>query len=329
MTLKAAVKGTIGRVARTPPMSARTRGGLRRRINVVYLHYVGEPRAYLPESYRDLTLERFDRDLALLGRYFEFCPLRDVVLDERGNGSRPRLAVTFDDGCDLLAGGAAEVLERHEVKATTFVVTSTVDNDNLMWTHKLSAVQALRDENACVRNYNELMATAGLPEIGDASRLMQASLAWPTALREELVDRLWDLCDMPPLAEYLAQERPYFTWDGLTEWIARGHDVGLHTHSHPHCSRLSPDAIEDEVVEPAAVLRERLGLDYLPFAYPFGDRLDEATERRLYDAGVFDGAFGIGGFARRRTPPHRLERSTIEIALDYGVFGKAFLGLPR
>jgi len=329
MMIKAGAKTVIGRAARTPPMSAITQSSLRRRLNVVYLHYVGAPRTYLPESYRDLTLERFDRDLALLGRYFEFRPLRDLVLDQRANGSRPRLAVTFDDGCDLLASGAAEVLERHGVKATTFVVTSTVGNDDLMWTHKLSAVEALSDGTTRVRRYNELMATAELPEIGDASMVMPASLAWPTALREELVDRLWDLCDMPALSDYLAREHPYFTWERLAEWIARGHDVGLHTRSHPYCSRLSPHEIDDEIVEPAAALRERLGLEFLPFAYPFGDRLDEATERRLSDSGVFDAAFGIRGFARRPAAPHRLERSTIEVALDYDVFGKALLGLPR
>jgi hypothetical protein len=77
------------------------------------------------------------------------------------------------------------------------------------------------------------------------------------------------------------------------------------------------------------VLRERLGLDFLPFSYPFGDRLDPATERRLYDSGAFDCAFGIGGFAPFGTAPYRLERAPIEVEQAYAVFGRAALGLPR
>jgi peptidoglycan/xylan/chitin deacetylase (PgdA/CDA1 family) len=246
-----------------------------------------------------------------------------------GQNGVPRLAITFDDGFDLVRNGAVDVLEQHGVQATVFVVTSALDNESLMWRNKLSAIRALADASTYLPRYNELMGRFGLPPVATAAALMPASEAWPTERKEQLADELWAACGLPPLREFLAEHRPYFSWKDLRAWLARGHGVGLHTLTHPFCSRLDAAGIERELVEPAALLRDRLGLDFLPFSYPFGDRLDEATELELHERGVFDCAFGIEGFARRGTAPHRLERACIEGELGYPVFGKAMLGLPR
>ena len=229
MSLRTAAKRAIGQTALAPPLRVRTRASLRGRVNVAYLHYVGPSRSYYTDFYHGSTLERFDRDLAVLGRHFDFCPLQDVVAQLGEAGPRPRLAVTFDDGFDLVGTGVVDILERHGVRATTFVITSTVDNRNLMWRNKLTAVRALRDAEDYVPAYDELAERFSLSRIADGSLLMQASDAWPADLAEQLADTLWDLCGMPPLAEYLPDERPYFTWTGLCEWLERRHGVGTHS----------------------------------------------------------------------------------------------------
>jgi peptidoglycan/xylan/chitin deacetylase (PgdA/CDA1 family) len=328
MTARTTIKRAIGAFALAPGFEVRTRRALRERLNVVYLNYVGEIRPYYADFYLGPTLEQFDAQLELLGRHFEFCSLREIVRGGGQNGT-PRLAVTFDDGFELVENGVADVLERHGVAATVFVVTSAVGNERLMWRNKLSAIRALCDEATYLPRYNELMLRSGLPTVPTAGALMPASEAWPSARKEALADELWARCDLPPLADFLAEQRPYFGWDGLAEWVARGHDVGLHTATHPYCSRLDRAGIEAEIVAPGALLRQRLGLDFLPFSYPFGDRLDHATELDLYARGAFDCAFGIEGFAPRGTAPFRLERACIEGELAYPVFGKPLLGLPR
>ena len=327
MTGRATIKRAIGSVALAPGVEARTRRSLRKRLNVVYLHYVGELRPYYADFYAGSSLEQLDADLTKLGRYFEFCSLRELVAGAH-RADAPRLAITFDDGFDLIENGAADVLDRHGVRATAFVVTSVLDNRGLMWRNKLSAIRALAAASVYVPAYNALMERTGLPTIAAAAALMPASEAWPTPSKDELADELWRACGLPPIDEFLLAERPYFSWDGLREWIARGHEVGLHTHTHPFCSRLDAEGVEREIVEPARLLRRRLDLGFLAFSYPFGDRLDAASEREMHARGVFDCAFGIEGFARRGTAPFRLERACIEGELDYPVFGKALLGLP-
>jgi peptidoglycan/xylan/chitin deacetylase (PgdA/CDA1 family) len=323
------VKRGLGRVAASPPLRRRTRASFADRVNVVYYHYVGEPQSYYADFYSGTTLERLDRDLTRLARWFEFAPLASVVAREPRRSARPALAVTFDDGFDLIAPGALDVLERHGVSATTFVMTSCVGNVDLMWRNKLSAVRATVGDAACLRAYNELATRFAIEPLADASGLMTASARWPLSAKGEFADALWQACDMPPLDAFLAEHRPYLTWDGLREWIDRGHTVGHHTHTHPYCARLDDAGVQAEIVEPARVLRERLGLDWLPFSYPFGSRLDRAVERELYEAGVFDCALGIEGFAPAGTPNYRLERAAAEHQLEFEVFARACAGRPR
>jgi len=253
--LKTVVKKGVGLLALLPPLNVWTRRGLRDGINVVYTHYVGATVPYYADFYAGSTIERFDRDLAVLKRYFEFVPLVEMVRRSapQGEASHPLLALTFDDGFDALQNGVMEVLDRHAIRATSFVLTGMLDNVNLMWRNKLVAIRALREERLYVAQYNTLMAKVGRPGIACGDELLPDSAGWVMESKEELVDALWEACDMPALDEFLAQHRPYFTWDGLKRWLAAGHDVGLHTSTHPFCSRLGREEIRAEIEEPSAL----------------------------------------------------------------------------
>jgi peptidoglycan/xylan/chitin deacetylase (PgdA/CDA1 family) len=318
-TARTAVKVVLGEAARTRGAGRRVTGSLAGTVNVVYAHYVGPPRPYLDAFYYGTDPRWLDATLTELSRTFTFAPLADVLAGTaNGRPSRPPLAVTFDDGFDMSSGDVPEILARHKVSATVFAITSCLDNRELMWRNKLSATVAMSAPERVASAYAALAAERGLP----AGPVLEASRDWPMAAKDELADELWRRCDMPPLADFLTAERPYFSWDGLRSWIAAGHDVGLHTHTHPRCDRLDAAAVDREVREPAELLRRELSLDGVALSYPFGLRLEAATERRLVDEGVITCALGIRGFSPLGTPPHRLERATLEQQMRWEVFGR-------
>ena len=131
---------------------------------------------------------------------------------------------------------------------------------------------------------------------------------------------------LQPLAEFLAEYRPYFDSEGVRQWTRRGHTAGLHSRHHPYCSELTRDEIVQEIIAPAEDLRRRFDLERVWFSYPFGRRLPETLERELYDEGVIDCALGIAGSARLGPPPYRLERASIEQGRAYSIFGRVLLG---
>jgi peptidoglycan/xylan/chitin deacetylase (PgdA/CDA1 family) len=148
--------------------------------------------------------------------------------------------------------------------------------------------------------------------------------------KDDLADELWIGCDLPPLPEFLAEHQPYFTWKELHEWRAAGHEVGLHSATHPFCSRLDEDGVKKEIVEPARELRRRFELELVPFSYPFGDRLSAERERPLLEDGVIDYAFGIAGFAPKHAAVQRLERAGLEaMGVPWPVFGQTLTSSAR
>jgi peptidoglycan/xylan/chitin deacetylase (PgdA/CDA1 family) len=316
-------------LALSPPFVRRTLGALRGRTKIVYAHHVGRPAPHLTAFGRPVTPERLDEHLTMLGRHFEFAPLSEVLTDNAAGGSSRRLAVTFDDGFDLIASGALDVLNAHRVKATSFVLTAMLGNRGLMWRNRLSAILALRPAERYLRAYNAIADRAGLPEVGDATELLSSAMGWDMARKDELTDALWAACDMPPLREFLDEHRPYFTADGLATWLADGHAVGLHSATHPDCSRLDADGVRVEILDPARRLCTDLGQASVAFSYPFGRRCGPAQSRLLAEAGLFDCALGIRGCSRSGTDPLRLDRASIEDDMRFSVYGKAFLGSPR
>jgi peptidoglycan/xylan/chitin deacetylase (PgdA/CDA1 family) len=316
-----------GILAISGPFARRTLRGLARRTKIVYAHHVGPPAPHFADFGPPFRPEELDAHLGELERHFEFAPLAEVL--GASDRESPLLAVTFDDGFDLVGTGAKDVLDAHGVKATVFVLTAFLDNRGLMWRNKLSAIRALRPSDAYVNEYNRVTAQIGTSPIRAASQLMGAAMAWDMARKDELADALWHACDMPPLDEYLDEHRPYLTREQLATWLADGHFVGLHTATHPDCSRLDADGVRTEVLEPARRLSEQLGAATLHFSYPFGRRVRPELEPLLERDGLIACALGIRGFSPSGTSPMRLERASIEGDMRFSVYGKAFLDFPR
>src|SRR4029453_10436364 len=147
-----------------------------------------------------------------------------------------------------------------------------------------------------------------------------ATRIWPMNRKDEYAHALWKACDMPPVLEFLEQYRPYVDWDDLDDWRRRGHTVGLHTDTHPFCSRLTPEEADHEVIRPARELRVRLKTPRVPFAYPFGDRFVPEWESDVAAKAELSCMLGIGGLSRIGTPLQRLDRARGETGLGGAVF---------
>ncbi len=323
MSLHGNLKISVGLRDKLPAKFAPFQKYLRSTYNILYYHYIGPNRSFYEDFFVGATLERFNKDLEYLKRLFDFSSLANIIncKDDTKKPNKPRLAITFDDGFNLAETKILEVLRNHKVEATIFLLTSCIDNQSLMWRNKLAAVRSNRPESIYLNAYNNLMKKIGLRTIKQGNQLMDESMKWPMHKKEDLAAEFWRLCDMPPLAEYLEQERPYLDWKDIELLLEEGHSFGLHTHSHPLCSKLNHTQIEDEIVNPAAILKKRLNMDLLPFSYPFGDRLPKKIEQSLYHKNIFSCALGIRGFSPLETPLPYLERVSAEGNVRFALLG--------
>jgi peptidoglycan/xylan/chitin deacetylase (PgdA/CDA1 family) len=78
-------------------------------------------------------------------------------------------------------------------------------------------------------------------------------------------------------------------WEELRELAKAGWEVGSHTCSHPHLSRLDDAALEQELGASRIACTENLGTPCRSIAYPYGDvdpRVVEATRSAGYELGA-------------------------------------------
>jgi peptidoglycan/xylan/chitin deacetylase (PgdA/CDA1 family) len=84
-------------------------------------------------------------------------------------------------------------------------------------------------------------------------------------------------------------------WNDLRKLEAGGVSVQAHSRSHPHLSRLSPDAVREELTSSKRKLEEQLGISVDLLAYPYGDHGNPVlTGTFLAELGYL-AAFGYGG----------------------------------
>jgi len=78
-------------------------------------------------------------------------------------------------------------------------------------------------------------------------------------------------------------EDPLMSDSEVREWLSAGHQIGSHTLTHPHLTRLDPQRAREEIFSSKTKLEDRFGIPIRHFCYPYGswnqkirDLVDEA-----------------------------------------------------
>jgi peptidoglycan/xylan/chitin deacetylase (PgdA/CDA1 family) len=127
------------------------------------------------------------------------------------------------------------------------------------------------------------------------------------AIQYLVTDRLggfneWDLPDGE------AQERLMDTAQ-VKEWLAAGHEIGSHTLTHPHLTRISPQRAREEIFASRKKLEDLFGVPVRHFCHPYGD-WNAAVRDLVVEAGYETACtteFGVNGAG---TSPFELRRIT-------------------
>jgi peptidoglycan/xylan/chitin deacetylase (PgdA/CDA1 family) len=101
-------------------------------------------------------------------------------------------------------------------------------------------------------------------------------------------------------AARLPDELATMGWEELRVLVESGVEVGSHTSTHPHLTRLDADELERELRESKTRLEDELGCPCRFLAYPYGE--EDVRVRAAARAAGYDAAFALPG------PPWPLDR---------------------
>jgi peptidoglycan/xylan/chitin deacetylase (PgdA/CDA1 family) len=111
---------------------------------------------------------------------------------------------------------------------------------------------------------------------------------------------VWEEMESRAAGPHAAELVP-MRWDDLADLADRGWEVGSHSRTHPHLTRLDDAALADELAASRADCEAALSRPCRAIAYPFGDvdaRVVRAADRAGYAVGV--------GLGRTTAGPTRL-----------------------
>lgn len=274
----------------------------RRQLVVLTYHRVlpdGHPARELEQPGMYVSPQTFEMHMQSVKARFNLMHLTDW-LDAAGTGRVPprAAAVTFDDGWLDNYEYAYPILKRLGIPATVFVVSDLVGTHYSFWPNRLGRLLAGvsgagRDRLASTRLYHRLSQTD--PRFGGLSG---------RELNQVMIDRAIGVCKTIPEAEAVSlideaeaaigidRQNPapdLMSWAQINEMVRESGviQIGSHTRRHRRLmDDLSPEVLEDEIVNSKQAIEEKVDRPVDLFCYPNGDSSPAARElvRRHYRA---------------------------------------------
>jgi peptidoglycan/xylan/chitin deacetylase (PgdA/CDA1 family) len=267
------------------PVNSVVRGAarLRGRALVLIYHRVGPPLPAGCGIVPTVAIDTFRSHLHALRELVELVPLERIVSGDAGalrlgSGSRPPVAVTFDDDLPSHVEHALPILRELGIPATFFLSGRSLHGLGPYWFQWLETLLMTRGPRE----------TAALLKVSDAA---PHSLLLAAAASAELRHRVSEAAAALPTAELLDRE-------GIAALASAAMTIGFHTVDHDMLPGLDEPGLQDAVSRGRGDLAAVTGQPVQFFAYPFGQS-DHRCAAAVRQAGF------LAAFTGRPTPWQR------------------------
>jgi len=205
---------------------------------------------------------KFKSDIDFLCRRYRALQLSDLEGIAQYRDKRPArfFVLSFDDGMREVYEIIAPILREKGIPALFFLNSSTIDNKQLMWRHKVS----LLIERSQRRPGQIPSALSVRPGESLCAKLKALRFADDHILDD--VARFFEV----DFDEYLSSAKPYLTTGQVLELARDGFEFGAHSGTHPYFNELPVENQKDQIARSVQFIRA-LGLPCRYFAFPFHD----------------------------------------------------------
>jgi len=229
---------------------------------------------------RNLSAVKFEKLVKYLKSNFKIVSLSEML---NSPSDVPRIAITFDDGLINNLRFALPILEKHRAPATIFITTCRLNGEGILWPDRWNLL-SLRIRNEIVFSNVKYTKTAHNafrnPQTGE--KITDVFLRTDSAKREEFFTQVAKQLNYNP---YEDQELENLVRIMKGEEIKILADspmitIGSHCVTHENLLLLSPEEIENELIESKRYLEQVQNKSVESIAYPFG----------LYNRNIMDAA---------------------------------------
>lgn len=246
------------------------------------------------------SVAKFKKHLQYISRSYHIVSLKKLVtLIRRKRLPKNTVVITFDDGFSDNYYSAYPILKHYKIAATIFLVTDCVEEKRPIWIQELYYLINRVGVNSIVEVLNNFRDDLEIPQFKFESnnhsrrnismeKSLENYLAFTVKkdLRNKIIDELYLSFKMQQ-REIFYENDIFLDWDKVKQMRKEGIDFGNHSASHTPLSVLSLKEQEKEIQQSKNIIENKLGKDFIPFAYPFGmgKYFTSDTQKIVIDSG--------------------------------------------
>lgn len=216
--------------------------------------------------------------LEILGNEYQWASLTEIAAEDREELSKPRVALTFDDGWEDTYRVAYPHLKRLQVPATVFLCTNLVGTTRLLPEERLARIWQHALQTDRIAEFHKNLTTWGVISAPSVRARLQAVKQIPNAHKHVMLSVLERLHDVPE-----HRQRHMMNWLEVHEMASHGIEFGSHTASHVTLTAEPEEQVVSDLQQSVQTLTQQLGKAPAWLAYPNGmvDAFVAETARRL------------------------------------------------
>ncbi len=231
---------------------------------------------------REQTFEFLARYVA---RRYPTVNLADSEPEWANDGSRPRLAFTFDDGWEDNASTAFHIASRHGIPLTIFICPERVGLKLPYWPERVVALWHAAELRGVTYKLKGLLANRGLDGTLRTRRedngetvesVIERLKTFPAEQRDRVMNRMVEVAGAEPNSN--GSTDVSMTWEEIEALANRGVMFGSHTLSHAILTRVPFCAAQREITDSKQTIERRLQRECTLFAYPNGNWSSEIRD---------------------------------------------------
>lgn len=293
---------------------------------------VGE-HAALPQYF--VSPETLRRRIAHLHQHFNIVPLGDLVEQHAAGQFQPRqVALTFDDAMWDFAEAAVPVLQEFDAPATTYVVSSTLDEPSranmlvlqyvLLTTPLTESPAGLPELSAPMPLTTEEERRACLREL----RKHRLEIPQDEPSYRDFVQRMAEAFQVDVAAQHARRVWDYTTADEVRQLAEAGYATQPHSHRHRHTTEIL-DSLADDTQTCKRRIEDVTGQPAVDYCYPSG-MWNHKAARIVGEAGMRSAVTCVVGHNDPQTPLLALRRyidgeSFAQLEFEFVVSGLKWL----
>ncbi len=228
-----------------------------------------------------MNVRLFEKCIKFISNKYEVVLFEDLAFNEEALRKKNQYAtIMFDDGYKDNIEYALPILEKHNIKASFYIVTDSIDKNIPTWTHILEYSFQNTNQDALHLPFEFLPLDYRNKQFANKEdRIKFISNLKPFLKTLEHNKRKLVLTTIINSFNDVELPKPMMTWEDIKRLKKAGHYIGSHTVTHSMLGTMEKESdIEQELLDSGNRIKQQLGCFPLTVSYPVGS-YDERTKK--------------------------------------------------